>query len=259
LFIEDQQQLQYDYTKYGLETSFIINPDKRNYLKAGLEISGIDNKYEDIDSTVYREIEREKERALFVDFTRDRRNDFLNPSRGHLFSFNAKITSSMFGGTNDYFKIETSYSEYFRLWNFFTFAYRGKVGYLDSYGSSPNVPDYEKYYLGGSNSMRGWENQRFLTSKSATGKVLADKRRIQVLTNFELRFPIYWLIGGETFIDGGNLVSDIQSLIDMPYRWNYGIGLTVATPLGPARVDFARPLTDKAEKWIAQFAISYAF
>lgn len=263
LFIDDIETDDYDYTKYGLETSFIINPDKRNYLKSGIEISAIDNvytEYSKVDSAeISTELEEEQERAIFLNYTRDRRNDFLNPSSGHYFTFSGKITNSIIGGTQDYFKLETSYSEYFKIFGNLTFAYRGKIGYLAPYGSNSSTPEYEKYYLGGSNSMRGWENQKFITQKSEDGDIILVRKSLKVLTNFEIRFPIYWLFGGEVFVDGGNLVSDIPSLRKEPYQWDFGFGLTVTTPLGPARVDYARPLTDRYDKWVLQFAISYAF
>ncbi|MFP4547950.1 MAG: outer membrane protein assembly factor [Fidelibacterota bacterium] len=259
LFIDDLEQKQYEYTKYGLETSLIINPDKRNYMKAGFEFSEIDNKFESIDSTVFQEIEREKERAIIFDYNRDRRNDFMFPSNGHLLTVSAKITSSILGGTEDYFKLETSYSEYFQFFRKIVLAYRAKIGYLAPYASDNSAPQYEKYYLGGANSMRGWENLMFLSQKGEDGSIIAQRKRVKVLTNFEVRFPIYWIIGGEIFFDGGNLVSDIKSLRDSQYRWNFGFGLTVATPLGPARVDLARPLFKDEKRWVPQFAISYAF
>ncbi len=258
-FIDDLEQEQYDYNKFGVETSLIINPDKRNYLKAGVEVSGIANRFEEIDSSLFKEIEREKERAIIFDYTRDRRNDFLFPSRGHLMTFSGKIASSILGGTEDYFQFETSYSEYFLIFNKFIFAYRGKIGFLTPYGKDRTAPEYEKYYLGGATSMRGWENLMFLTKTSDAGERIADRKKLKVLTTFELRFPIYWRIGGEVFFDGGNLVSDFMSLKNSQYKWNFGVGLTVATPLGPARVDFARPLLKGEKTWIPQFAISYAF
>ncbi len=260
LFVEDQQQEEYDYRKYGFETSLIINPDKKNYLKTGFEISGIANKYKDlIDSTDFFNInERERERAIFINFSRDRRNDFLFPSRGHLFSFSAKVTSSILGGTKDYFQFETSYSEYFRLLDILVFAYRWKIGYISPYINGQTAPEYEKYYLGGATSLRGWDNQKFLTKKSQeNSEIIADRKSMKVLTNFEVRFPVYWLIGGEIFIDGGNLVSDIQTFQNKKYRWNYGYGLTLKTPLGPVRIDRAKPFDEK--EWQYQFAISYAF
>ncbi|MBN2282123.1 MAG: BamA/TamA family outer membrane protein [Candidatus Marinimicrobia bacterium] len=262
-FVDDLKADEYDFNKFGIETALIINPDKRNYLKTGFEVSGISNEFKEIDiaidSSIIKDIEKEKERAVLLDYSRDRRNDFLFPSKGHLFTFSGKIASNILGGTENYLQFETSYSEYFRIYKNFVFAYRGKFGYLTPYGSDKTAPEYEKYYLGGATSLRGWENQRFLTKSSEDGSEIGDRKRLKVLTNFELRFPIYWLLGGELFFDGGNLVSDIKSLRSQQYMWNFGIGLTLATPLGPARVEFARPLTIDNAKWIPQFAISYAF
>ena len=261
LFLEDKEQEEYEFRKYGFETSFIVNPDKRNYLKTGFEFSGIINKFEEIDTTVIKEIEKEKEQSVFINYTRDRRNDFMYPSRGHIFNFKGKITSSVFGGTEDYFQFETSYSEYFLIENFIVFTYQAKLGYLAPYGKDKSAPEYEKYYLGGPNSLRGWETQKFHTKKSPiNNEIIADRKNVKVLTNLELRFPLFWQIGGEVFIDGGNLADDAHSLFRKQYHWNYGFGITVATPLGPARVDFAWPATgvNKNKRQI-QFAISSAF
>jgi len=264
LFMDDLKEVEYEYNKFGVETSLIINPDKRNYLKTGFEFSGVSaiNQVVELDTAELKQIEKErekeKERSLIFDYSRDRRNDFLFPSKGHLFTFSGKIATPIFGGL-EYYQFETSYAEYFRLYKNIVFAYRGKIGYLAPYGTNKSAPEYEKFYLGGATSMRGWENRNFIIEKSDDGEEVSIKKRLKILTNFELRFPIYWLIGGEVFADGGNLVSDIQSLRSKHYMWNFGVGLTLATPLGPIRVEFAKPLTVDNAKWIPQFAISYAF
>jgi len=68
-------------------------------------------------------------------------------------------------------------------------------------------------------------------------------------------------LGGEVFVDGGMLRN-----IDPPsrprYRWDAGFGLTIATPLGPIRIDIAkiinpRGVENRSIKW--QFSIPYAF
>ena len=80
---------------------------------------------------------------------------------------------------------------------------------------------------------------------------------LKVLTNAEIRFPLFWIIGGEIFIDGGSLSSDMASLSNTTYQWDAGFGLTFATPLGPIRIDFANILN--TQKWKVQFGIPYAF
>jgi len=79
------------------------------------------------------------------------------------------------------------------------------------------------------------------------------------LTSAEIRFPLVWVLGGEIFIDGGNLTSDIPSLLSTTYRWDGGFGLTIATPLGPIRIDIAKILGKKDQPYQWQFSIPYAF
>ena len=256
VFMNNLIQQQNEFTKIGSEISLIMNPDKRNYFKTGIEFSEIVNKYENVDTSITRELEKEKERAIIFNYRKDRRNDFLFPSKGYLFSLSGKIVGSVLGGTENYYQIESSYSKYQIIFGQVVLAYRTKIGFLTPYGSDENTPEYEKYYLGGATSLRGWENRKFIVKNS-----VEIRKNIKILTSFELRFPIYWRFGGEFFIDGGNLVDDLQSLYNEVYRWNYGFGITLTTPLGPARIDFAKPfnITHANKKWIPQFAISYAF
>jgi outer membrane protein assembly factor BamA len=55
----------------------------------------------------------------------------------------------------------------------------------------------------------------------------------------------------------------MTSLFYTIYRWNTGFGLTIATPLGPIRIDYARILNpagkEKERPHQLQFSISYAF
>ena len=58
---------------------------------------------------------------------------------------------------------------------------------------------YEKFYLGGSNSLRAWKPLRFLEddkTKMPLGK------EAKILTNWELRFPLFWNMGAVIFYDG---------------------------------------------------------
>jgi outer membrane protein assembly factor BamA len=128
------------------------------------------------------------------------------------------------------------------------FAYRGKFGYQEPLGKTGKLPLYSRFYLGGGSSLRGWYYNDFI----------ADGGNVKVLTNIEIRFPLFWILGGEVFIDGGNLASDIPSLLNKTYRWDAGFGLTIATPLGPIRIDIAKVLgEEKPYQW--QFSIPYAF
>lgn len=85
---------------------------------------------------------------------------------------------------------------------------------------------------------------------------------VKLLANLELRFPIYWKFGGEIFLDAGQLWSDYSALNILSMRYTSGFGITFATPLGPARVDFGwklGPLRPAEKPWIMHVALQYAF
>ncbi len=259
LFVDNEIQRlsgdEQEVTRFGGEAAFIYKPDERIYFRTGLEIKGIRSISE---LPVNEEFRRARERAINLSLNRDYRDDFLYPTRGTLLTINGKLVGSILGGTEDYYKAEISFSQYKKLFGPFVLAYRGKFGWMDTFFSDSDIPFYEKFYLGGETSLRGWLDRRF----PVAGDDPLSGGNIKVLTNAEIRFPLFWLLGVETFIDGGTLAYDIKSLQSAPYRWDGGIGLTIATPLGPIRIDYARvlnPLKGEKRDWQIQLAIPYAF
>jgi len=234
-------------TKYGEETSLIYQPDRRFFASAGVILQKVfwtgESNVQEVDTTT-----EDNERAFTLHMRRDYRDNFLFPTKGTVFSFDGKIVGTILGGTQDYYWFETSFSHYIPVWRNVVFAYRGKFGYQQPIGQK-STPQYAKFYLGGGASMRGWAHNSFLN----------DGGNVKVMTNAEIRFPLFWILGGEIFIDGGNLASDIPSLLNKTYRWDTGFGLTIATPLGPIRIDIAKVIGEKGKPYQWQFSIPYAF
>ena len=80
----------------------------------------------------------------------------------------------------------------------------------------------------------------------------------RIISNWEVRFPIFWILGGEIFIDGGMLSDKLDKDELTLFKWNGGFGITIATPLAPFRLDFAIPF-DGTEKWKIQMGANYIF
>ncbi len=106
-------------------------------------------------------------------------------------------------------------------------AVRARYGHI-----SGTVPFFEQLFVGGSGSLRGYENQRFWGSQSFLGTV-------------EYRQPIqkaFSLIG---FVDYGGAwggygtFSDFDQGSGVNLRLGYGVGVAFRTPIGPIRIDFA--------------------
>ncbi len=252
LFYSNKLEGNEEETSYGFEPALIYQPDRRVFASVGFVIKKVF--WTDLITGMQQDTTTEdNERAFAFKFRRDYRDNFIFPTKGTVFSFDGKIVGMILGGTQDYYWFETSFSQYFPIWRKVIFAYRGKIGYQDTFRKVDALPDYSRFKIGGGSSLRGWYYNTFAENGGS----------VAVLTNAEIRFPLFWILGSEIFIDGGNLTPDITSLLNTTYRWDAGIGLTIATPLGPIRIDAAKILNpvDRKEKkdvqW--QFSIPYAF
>ena len=101
--------------------------------------------------------------------------------------------------------------------------------------------------------MRAWDVLMFqnLTDEAEGGI-------IRFMTNIELRQGIYKQLGATIFADAGLLTDEMPIDILSSLDWDIGMGLTLKTPLGPARLDYAFQL-DNTEINKIQLGVQYLF
>jgi outer membrane protein insertion porin family len=142
------------------------------------------------------------------------------------------------------------------------------------------VPYQERFFAGGVSTVRGYQERSL--GPQITDPAVRDSLQLAndvplsdqparggnylILSNVEWRFPMpllkSWRVSGVVFVDGGNVwerARDIQlrsfrwrsyprepddpsatTLWD--YRWSFGGGVRVDTPVGPVRMDVGLPL-----------------
>lgn len=94
------------------------------------------------------------------------------------------------------------------------------------------APFYEQVFIGGSDSLRGYENQRFWGNQGFLGSV-------------EYRYPVQKSFTAIGFVDYGGAWGGYGQLKDFPQsrtprlRLGYGVGVGFRTPIGAIRIDFA--------------------
>ena len=102
--------------------------------------------------------------------------------------------------------------------------------------------------------MRGWDVLRFKTRN--LDDPLGETNRI--MTNLEYRSPLYKSFGVTLFMDGGVLEGDSKNISLINTKWNSGMGLTIQTPLGPARIDYAFQV-ENPQIWKIQLGVQNLF
>ena len=179
-----------------------------------------------------------QERSVSLKVNIDRKDDPLFTRKGLL--FNGVIKSAGFGGSRAYSKIDLTFNTYYPLTKRSVFAMRIQFGKLWGWDNKYDDYSFEKFYLGGSTSMRGWEVLRFSEDENNE----PNGETIRLMTNIEIRQKIYKSFGMTIFSDGGLLAEVFPKEFYSELIWDSGIGITVDTPLGPARLDYAIQLND---------------
>ena len=108
--------------------------------------------------------------------------------------------------------------------------------------------------------MRGWEILKYKTMDSLGSIPIGGTFRF--LTNIEYRIQLNQSMGINIFFDGGILSDNYENFIKSQLGWDTGIGVTLSTPLGPVRLDYAIPvINDNIEvgKGKINFGVQYLF
>jgi outer membrane protein insertion porin family len=108
------------------------------------------------------------------------------------------------------------------------------------------LPDYEKFYMGGIGSLRGFERDD-LAPKDKDGNSEGGNKFVQF--NFELLFPLIKDIGvhGLVFFDTGEVYGDGEKIDLDPasLRQSIGGGIRWISPVGPIDVEYGYILDPK--------------
>jgi outer membrane protein insertion porin family len=131
----------------------------------------------------------------------DTRDDYYNPRRGNKSGILIQSAGGILGGDNDFVKIVGQTSWFFPLPLKTTLNLRAQAGAIFPYGGKA-VPVYEKFYVGGASTVRGYEYGMAGPTDYYGTPIGAN---YMVVFNTELIFPLSREIGlrGALFFDIG--------------------------------------------------------
>ena len=179
--------------------------------------------------------------ALSFSLSMDTRNDYYNPTKGARHSISLQNAGGILGGDNYFVKglVETSW--FFPLPLKTVLNLRGKVGFVEPYGGR-EIPIYEKLYVGGLYTVRGFEYGMagpFDTNKEPLGakKMVTFQSELifPLSSEIGLKAAIFWDVG-----KGFDRFSDIT-----PLKTGVGVGIRWFSPFGPFHIDLGFNLNPK--------------
>lgn len=177
--------------------------------------------------------------SLTSSFTRDTTDYRLDPSSGQVFEASWELAG--IGGDEKFNKFIVDYRHFWPAPLNTVFSAHGQVGYIQEWGDE--VPIDERFYLGGINTLRGFDS-REVGPRDENGDYTGGD--MEAYANFEWLFPLAKDMGikGVTFFDIGN-AWDTNYLSD--WRYSVGAGIRWLSPLGPLRLEWGYNLDP--EEW----------
>jgi outer membrane protein assembly complex protein YaeT len=171
----------------------------------------------------------------------DTRDDVLDPKKGMLSTSTFQVASRSWGSEVNFLSFfnQTTYQKPSGVG---TLAASGRLGWKVPYGQTPEIPITERYFAGGSTTLRGFGLDE--AGPPGGGQLLT-------IGNVEYRVPIAPFFIGElgvaVFYDTGNVYERPSDFSLKDFTHSAGTGLRLLTPLGPVRFDIGFNLNPRLE------------
>ena len=138
-------------------------------------------------------------------------------------------------GDNKFFKSVVSYGKYIPFKWDTTFFLRGTAGNITPYGGT-TIPVFERFFVGGIQTMRGFKYGTQARSTLSTGDVIGSTDELYF--NAEWIFPVYKPAGlkGFLFFDYGKGFNNTGGFFQA-LRPAAGFGMRWFSPMGPITVE----------------------
>ncbi len=173
--------------------------------------------------------------AVKFSFVRDTRDRIYSAKKGSYHVLSTEYAGGPLSGDSEFTKLEGTTNWFFPLIWKTVFHFKGAAGQVFE-NETDKLPVYERFYLGGLNSMRGFEYGKISPIDPITGERIGGDK--MWYTNWEINFPIAESQGviGVVFFDAGLVLNDDEDWTMSSSRQSTGLGLNWLSPMGPLRI-----------------------
>ncbi len=226
---KEDNKILIDFKNIMLSPSFDYNFYEQMYIGAKYTFNNfIDVKPIEIDTLIRDKNITDNEgvqSAIGIRFIRENRDNRIRARAGSYVSISFDAFTHLLGSAHDYTSFVMDLRKYYTPDPRITIA-----GQFYTEIKSGDVPIQSMAVLGGTERMRGIYENRY-------------RDKTVSMAQLELRFPIFWIIGGTTFADLGQVAPSYGDYTADGFKYGYGAGL--------------RLLIDKETSSVLRFDLSF--
>ena len=171
--------------------------------------------------------------------SRDSRDVVAAPSKGGQTVIGADFAG--LGGDAQFYKFTFLQTHFWPIWFGHIIGARFETGVVQGWGGK-DVPIYERFYLGGPNTLRAFK-YRSVSPVSDSG--FKEGGTSEILANAEYIIPLPFGLRIAAFFDIGNVYGFNTPFNPTDLRFGPGAGIRWQSPFGPIRVDYGLNVAPK--------------
>ncbi len=243
---------EYEYNDYTKESTggavrfgYPLTDDISTFIKLRMDDTDISDYSDNTSAIIEDSLDIHTTRSVSIGLSYDTRDDYYNPAHGWYNKASVEYAGGLLGGDSAFVKLEGRASYYHPIWKAIIGHVDGGIGYVTE-GSSGKLPIYEKFFLGGMDSVRGFKYGSVSPIDPETGDRIGGE--YMGFAQLETIFPLLKNMGlnGVCFLDMGN-VWEKDSAYDLgDLRKSVGLGVRWLSPMGPLSIEWGYNI-DKEE------------
>ena len=205
---------------------------------------------------------RQQTRSTTFALNRNTTDKFIDPSRGGVQSASVEYAGGPLGGDSQFVKYFLNAKAFYPVTASTVFSWNVLWGHVVPTLGGEEVPIFERFFLGGPYSIRGFRSRDLSPRDPNTGESVGGNK--ELIGNLEYLFPLVQEIGfkGVVFFDAGNTWEQGKWPWDgRQIRYAYGTGVRWYSPMGPLRFEWGwnlNPGPGEAKR-VMEFTIGTAF
>lgn len=201
-------------------------------------------------------------RSLTVSLNRNTTDKFIDPSRGSVQSGSVEYAGGPLGGDTEFVKYFLNAKAFYPVTASTVFSWNALWGHVVPTVGGGEIPIFERFFLGGPYSIRGFRSRGLSPKDPNTGESIGGNK--ELIGNLEYLFPLVQEIAfkGVFFFDVGNTWEQGKwPWTGQQLRYAYGAGLRWYSPMGPLRFEWGWNLNPGPgeSKRVMEFTIGTAF
>lgn len=180
--------------------------------------------------------------AVTLQYLYDNRDSTIQPRRGERLDVSLTMAGGIFGGDVDTVALSAQGAKYWNLKWDTILSVNGELAFVDALNG--NVPIFERMFLGGGRTLRGFEFRDIGGPRdAASGEVLGGQSLGFV--SVEYTVPIVETVRGAVFYDMGFVNTGSWDIAPEDLYSDVGLGLRIKLPISPIplALDYAVPVS----------------